>query len=67
MRRALKACARCGSADLRLPSAGDGVLVGTGQDLSLLACQRCGAVTVPLEFDDEAARAAYESSQARHL
>lgn len=63
MRRRVEACPRCGSARLRIPSAADGVIVGQGQDLSLRACDRCGAVAVPFEFDDDAARAAFERAQ----
>lgn len=65
-RRAIEACQRCGSDALHLPSVGDGVLVGQGQDLSLRACQRCGLVAVPFEFDDVAARKAFEAERLRH-
>lgn len=64
MRRPFWACQRCGSSELRGPSVGDGVVVGIGQDLSKMACVRCGLVAVPLEFDDEAARQAYRRAQS---
>jgi hypothetical protein len=46
-----------------MPSAADGVVVGIGQNLSVIACQACDWVGVPLEFDDEAARAAFEGAR----
>jgi hypothetical protein len=60
----IRACQRCGSGELRMPSVGDGVIVGLGQDLSKMACERCGLVAVALEFEDEAARHAYQTSQS---
>jgi hypothetical protein len=63
--RGVEACARCGSADLRIPGMGDGVVLGVGMNLSLQACVRCGHVGVPITFDSEAARAAFERGQAR--
>lgn len=59
----VEACQRCGSADLRLPSTSDGVIVGLGQNLGYRACERCGLVGVPFEFDSEAARVAYEGEK----
>jgi hypothetical protein len=64
--RGIEACQRCGSWDLRIPGVADGSLVGLAQDLSRRACLRCGLVAVPIEFDSEEARAAYEAEQARH-
>jgi len=65
VRLRLVACARCGSDDLRIPGAGDGVLVGLGQDLGTMACRACGHVAVPLEFASEAARLAFVRVRAR--
>lgn len=66
MRRDLRACQRCGSADLRMPGVRDGALVGTGQELDKWTCARCGLTAVPLLFDDEDARRRFEAEQARH-
>jgi hypothetical protein len=49
-----------------MPGLNDGVIVGEGQDLARMACERCDLVAVPLTFDDEAARLAYEKEQAKH-
>jgi hypothetical protein len=62
----VRACLRCGSADLRVPGIRDGVLVGTGQDFGQWSCNRCGFTGTPLLFDDEEARVAYETEQAAH-
>lgn len=43
----------------------DGVMVGEGQDLAKWACDRCGLAAVPLLFDDEASRAAFEAERAK--
>ena len=66
MKGDLRACQRCGSSHLRMPGVRDGALVGTGQELSKWTCERCGLTEVPLLFDDEAARLAYEAEQAKH-
>lgn len=63
--RGVEACARCGSVRLRMPSVEDGVTLGIGLDLSLQACVRCGHVGVPITFDSEAARAAFEGGQRK--
>lgn len=63
MRALVRGCARCGSDWLRMPSIADGVIVGIGQNLSLMACQACDWVGVPLEFDDAAALAAFARSR----
>jgi hypothetical protein len=62
-RRGVEACARCGSADLRIPGVEDGVVLGVGMNLSLQACVRCGHVGVAIAFDSEAGRAAFERGQ----
>lgn len=61
----LRACVRCGSADLRIPSVRDGVLVGTAQDFGRWACNRCDLTAVPLLFDSDKARRAYEAERAK--
>lgn len=66
MRDDIRACQRCGSDDLRMPGVRDGALVGTGQELTQWTCVRCGLTAVPLLFDSERARLAYEAEQARH-
>jgi transcription initiation factor TFIIIB Brf1 subunit/transcription initiation factor TFIIB len=66
MRGDIAACQRCGSDDLRMVGIRDGAFVGTGDELSRVACNRCGLAAVPLLFDSEAARKAFESEQAKH-
>ena len=66
MRGDLRACQRCGGDRLRMPGVRDGALVGTGQELDKWTCERCGLTAVPLLFDSEAARRAYEAEQAKH-
>lgn len=60
----IRACQRCGYSDLRIPSVRDGVIVGLGQDMAKMACDRCGLVAVPLEFDDEKALLAFRSARS---
>lgn len=48
-----------------MPGIRDGVIVGQGQDLSRWSCDRCGLTAVPLLFDDEEARSAYEAERAK--
>lgn len=66
MRRDIRACQRCGSDDLRMGGLRDGAMIGEGQEMAKWACNRCGLMAVPLLFDDEAARKAYEGEQAKH-
>ena len=61
MRRDVRACQRCGSDRLRMGGLGDGAMVGEGQELAKWACERCGLLAVPLIFDSEAGRLAYEA------
>lgn len=61
----IRACQRCGSADLRMAGLRDGVMVGEGQDLAKWACERCGLAAVPLLFDDEKARLAFERARGQ--
>lgn len=61
----VRGCQRCGSGDLRMAGLRDGVMVGEGQDLAKWACGRCGLAAVPLLFDDEAARRAFEAARAK--
>ena len=61
---ALQACPRCGYGDLRMPSAADGVIVGLGQNLSLMACRRCGLVATPLMFDSYDALVAFRKERS---
>jgi hypothetical protein len=49
-----------------MPGVRDGVMVGTGLELAQWTCERCGLTAVPLLFDDEEARLAYEREQVRH-
>lgn len=60
-----RACIRCGSDNLRMPGIRDGVIVGYGGELERWACNRCGLSAVPILFDDEAGRLAYEAEQAK--
>ena len=61
----VRACIRCGSADLRMPGIRDGVAVGYGGELERWACNRCGLTAGPILFDSEAARAAYEAERKK--
>ena len=60
-----RGCQRCGSGDLRMAGLSDAVMVGEGQDMAKWACNRCGLAAVPLLFDDEKARLAYEKAHAK--
>lgn len=61
----VRGCQRCGSDRLRMSGLGDGVIVGEGQDMAKWACERCGLAAVPLLFDDEKARLAYEKAHVK--
>jgi hypothetical protein len=65
MKVLIRGCQRCGSGDVRMAGIVDGVLVGEGQDLSQWACARCDLTAVPLLFDDEAARKAFETARSK--
>lgn len=65
MRRDIRACPRCGSDDLRMPGIRDGVIVGEGQELARWACERCDLTAVPILFDDQASRKAFEAERAK--
>jgi hypothetical protein len=65
MKVLIRGCQRCGSGDLRMAGLADGVMVGEGQDLAKWACDRCGLAAVPLLFDDEQARLAYEKARGK--
>jgi hypothetical protein len=63
MRRApIEACLRCGSRELRWPTAGDGALVGQAANLTERVCQH-GHLGVPLLFDDEESWAAFVAAR----
>ena len=62
----IRACQRCGGDHLRMGGLGDGAMVGEGQELAKWVCERCGLMAVPLLFDSEAGRLAYEAEQAKH-
>lgn len=66
MRGDFPACQRCGSDDLRMPGIRDGAVVGYGQEMASFTCRRCELTAVPLLFDSEAARKAFEAEQAKH-
>lgn len=61
----VRGCQRCGSSELRMAGIRDAVMVGEGQDMAKWACERCGLAAVPLLFDDEKARLAYERAHAK--
>jgi hypothetical protein len=64
--RGIEACQRCGSWELRLPGVADGAIVGEGQDMARRACLRCDLVAVPIEFESDEGRRAFEAEQAKH-
>jgi hypothetical protein len=49
-----------------MPGIRDGAMVGEGQELAKWACNHCGLTAVPILFDDEGARKAFEAEQAKH-
>lgn len=61
----IRGCQRCGSGELGMAGLQDGVMVGEGQDLAKWACKRCGLAAVPILFDDEASRKAFEAERAK--
>ncbi|MEK6974738.1 MAG: hypothetical protein AABY18_00185 [Candidatus Thermoplasmatota archaeon] len=66
MKRELLACPRCGSDDLRMPGIRDGAVVGYGQEMASYTCRRCELTAVPLIFDQESGRKAFEAEQRKH-
>lgn len=49
-----------------MPGIRDGAMVGGLQELSRWTCNRCELTAVPLLFDDEEGRKAFEAEQAKH-
>lgn len=60
--RALTACMRCGSLELRGVKASEGAIGVAFFDLS--KCRECGWQGMPLEFEDEASWRAFVSAKA---
>lgn len=59
----VRACADCGSADIRLARLDDGVVPGY-TELMGWVCNRCGHQGPELLFDDEQARQDFEAARA---
>lgn len=66
MKASIRGCQRCGSDDLRMPGIRDGAVVGYGVEMASFTCRRCELTAVPIIFDDEAGRKAFEAEQAKH-
>lgn len=58
-----RACLRCGSLDLAMPGAGDGVTFEGGQ-LLVSACRACGMTGPPVVFGDRAAWELFRAERA---
>ncbi|HVL86510.1 MAG TPA: hypothetical protein VM681_00675 [Candidatus Thermoplasmatota archaeon] len=67
MTSTLRACLRCGSADVNMPSvgAGDAFIPGTEDVMGTVVCGRCGYKAMPLSFDTEEALLAYRGERER--
>jgi hypothetical protein len=59
----LQACLRCGSADLAMPTAGDGVSLEGGQVLAS-TCRACGLTGPAVMFEDRAALRQFQEQRA---
>lgn len=60
---ALQACLRCGSLDLAMPGAADGVSYEGGQLLAS-TCRACGLTGPPMLFEDQAAWQRFREERA---